>query len=211
METQFPAAEFDDWAPGYDQDAASDRGFPFEGYASVLRTIVQSAALRPGDKVLDLGIGTGNLALLFAEMGCRVWGTDFSVEMLKIARVKIPSAILALSDVRADLPAYFPQQFQHIVSAYTFHHFPLAEKVELVQRLMNEHLALGGTLVIGDIAFSDAHAEEILQHSLGSDWEQEYYWLADETLAAFSSASITATFSPLSSCAGVFVFRNQGV
>jgi putative AdoMet-dependent methyltransferase len=207
MEKQFSASGFDDWAPGYDESAFTDRGFPFDGYSTVLRTIVQRAAPKPGDKVLDLGIGTGNLALLFAELGCQIWGVDFSVEMLKIAQEKIPAATLALCDLRAELPAHYPLRFQRIVSGYTFHHFPLEEKVGLIHRLMTDHLAPGGTLVIGDIAFSDAQAEDNLRRELGSDWEQEYYWLADESLTAFTAAGISAAYTQVSPCAGVFCWH----
>lgn len=204
MTYQFPPSEFDDWAHGYDQSAFTDRGFPFDGYSSVLRTIVQQAAPNPGDAVLDLGIGTGNLAELFAEIGCRVWGVDFSTEMLKLARGKLPAAVLALADVRDALPAHFPLRFQRIVSAYTFHHFPLEEKVGMVQRLMSEHLTPGGTIVIGDIMFSDARTEDDFRRQLGSDWEQEYFWLADEALSAFTAAGLSAKYTQVSACAGVF-------
>lgn len=204
MTVQFPPSEFDDWAPEYDQAAFSNRGFPFDGYTSVLRTIVQQAAPQPRDAVLDLGIGTGNLALLFAETGCRIWGVDFSAEMLKLAQRKLPTSTLSLGDLREELPAHFPPRFQRIVSAYTFHHFPLAEKVSLVQRLLIDHLEPGGALVIGDIAFNDAAAEEKYRHELGSDWEQEYYWLADQALAAFTAAGISAVYTQVTACAGVF-------
>jgi putative AdoMet-dependent methyltransferase len=202
---QFSPSEFDDWAPGYGQVVFTDRGFPFDGYASVLRTIVQQVAPQPGDAVLDLGIGTGNLALLFAELGCQIWGVDFSTEMLKFAQHKLPAATLALGDLREELPADFPRRFQRIVSAYTFHHFPLDEKVLLVQHLLTNHLTPDSALVIGDVAFSDPAAEEKYRHELGSDWEQEYYWLADESLAAFAAAGISATYTQVSACAGVFM------
>ncbi|MBO0515984.1 class I SAM-dependent methyltransferase, partial [Streptomyces beijiangensis] len=42
----------------------------------------------PSD-VLDLGCGTGSLALLAAEQGHRVTGVDLSPEMAELARVKL--------------------------------------------------------------------------------------------------------------------------
>lgn len=207
MNDLFPFSEFDDWAPDYDQGASADRGFPFDGYSDVLRTIVQQSAAQPGDAVLDLGIGTGNLALLFAEEGCQLWGIDFSVEMLKLAKVKLPGATLALSDLRAELPAHFIRRYHRIVSAYTFHHFPLEEKVELVRQIMAEHLMPSGVMVIGDLAFTDARAEDALRCELDSDWEQEFYWLANESLSALAAARIEASYSQVSSCAGVFTLR----
>ena len=33
--------------------------------------------IRPSLRVLELGIGTGNLAERFVAAGCQVWGLDF--------------------------------------------------------------------------------------------------------------------------------------
>ena len=77
--------------------------------------------------VLDLGIGTGNLARLFADVGCRVWGTDYSPAMLAKARLKIPEATHgAARSARAPGRLELDRRFDRIVSAYTFHHFELA-------------------------------------------------------------------------------------
>lgn len=41
---------------------------------------------KPGDRVLDLCCGTGDIAFLFANKDCDVMGLDFSEEMLRVAR-----------------------------------------------------------------------------------------------------------------------------
>jgi len=114
--------------------------------------------------------------------------------MIKQAGKKLPTASLAVRDLREELPAHFPQRFNHIVSAYTFHHFPLYEKVQLVQRMIKEHLHPDGVVVIGDIAFCNAAVEDAFRRKAGDEWEQEFYWLADETLAALSKAGFSAVF-----------------
>lgn len=51
------------------------------------RVAVSEAALRPGDAVLDVACGTGDLASAFARAGAgSVTGLDFTPEMLAIAR-----------------------------------------------------------------------------------------------------------------------------
>jgi len=209
MTNLFPPEDFDEWAAKYDSSTTVDSGFPFDGYSRLLQTIINLSGVNPGANVLDLGIGTGNLALLFAGRGCNIWGIDFSPQMIALAKVKLPGAELACLDLRADWPVLFQQRYTCIVSAYTFHHFVLEEKVRLVQRLIAEYLSPGGNIVIGDIAFQDAAAEDRKRSQLGKEWEQEYYWLADETRGAFFSVGITMVFIKVSSCAGVFQFKEE--
>ena len=53
------------------------------------RYAVRAAGVRPGDAVLDVACGTGDLTLLLARTGAgRVVGLDFTPEMLDLARVK---------------------------------------------------------------------------------------------------------------------------
>ncbi len=52
------------------------------------RRLTASAAVRPGDRVLDACCGTGDLAVAAARAGGRVTGLDFSERMLERARRK---------------------------------------------------------------------------------------------------------------------------
>lgn len=199
----FPPEEFDDWATNYDR-SIDERAFPFFGYTKTLDTIVQQAAPRPGLSVLDLGTGTGNLAVRFARAGCRVWATDFSEPMLARARAKFPGARFFLHDLRDPLPAGLDRSFDRIVSAYVFHHFPLDEKIRILRGLL-PRLAPSGCIVIGDIAFPDAASRDRVREEAGEAWDEEFYWLANESLAALKEAGIQATYQQVSACAGVFV------
>ena len=210
MTNHFPPDEFDAWAVRYDESVYSNgKCFPFDGYSQLLQTIAKIADSQPGASVLDLGIGTGNLSQLFAERGCEIWGVDFSSEMLRFARTKLPVATLAQSDIRTELQPAFQRSFDYIVSAYTFHHFPLEEKAELIQHLLKRHLLPGGKVIIGDVAFKNAVEEDVFRRRLGSKWEQEYYWLVDETLTVFAAVDIPARFIKISRCAGIFCFCHQ--
>ena len=77
---------FDRIAPVYDamnrlMTAGLDRRWRHETAAAVVK---------PGDRVLDVCCGTGDLALAAAEAGGKVTGIDFSEPMLERARAKAP-------------------------------------------------------------------------------------------------------------------------
>lgn len=55
------------------------------------RRLVHLAASQPGERVLDLCCGTGDIALAFARLGLEVTGLDFSEQMLTIARHRAES------------------------------------------------------------------------------------------------------------------------
>jgi putative AdoMet-dependent methyltransferase len=200
----FPASEFDQWAEAYDADVVTYDTFPFAGYEQVLNSVVELTSAEAGMSVLDLGVGTGNLALRFAALGCRLWCTDYSPSMLEKARLKLPEAHLILHDLREPFPPELNRRFDRIVSAYTFHHFELEQKAALTSRLAREHVVPGGSVTIADISFYSAEKMREFAEAIGDRWSEEPYWVADEALPALRQAGLNAEYRQISACAGVF-------
>jgi putative AdoMet-dependent methyltransferase len=199
---------FDRWAARYDESVRSSVEFPFAGYEVTLDRVTVAASSERGHRVLDVGIGTGNLAKRFMDLGCEAWGIDVSAEMLAIARAKLPMAHLSHSDITADWPSDFPERFDRIVSAYVFHHFDLDAKVELLARLVRSHCSPGGLIVVGDIAFRTASELSRAQRTWGRLMDpDEDYWVADEAVAACELAGLGARYEQVSVFAGVFVVQ----
>jgi trans-aconitate methyltransferase len=55
---------------------------------------------QPGERILDLGCGTGHLTAKIAETGARTVGVDRSPEMIRQAREKYPSLKFEVMDAR---------------------------------------------------------------------------------------------------------------
>ena len=203
---------FDNWAKNYDATITSRDGkFPHGGYDEVLDEVVRLTEAKPHMRILDLGIGTGNLAVRFAHKGCAVWGIDFSVEMLAKARAKLPQAKLVRANLLSNWPAELQQPFDRVVSAYVLHEFDLQTKVSLLQRIASRHLSASGGIVIADIAFPTIAARIEASQHWANEWDaDEYYWAADEAIAACEQAGLQATYKQVSSCGGVFIFTIRG-
>src|SRR5436305_8704641 len=66
------------------------------------RLVVERAAPSAGDRVVDVGCGTGNAALLAAARGARVTGVDPAARLLEVARERAAGAGLEAEFVDGD-------------------------------------------------------------------------------------------------------------
>ena len=203
---------FDNWAKDYDTTVVSTEGnFPFDGYEQVLDEVVRLADVKPHMQILDLGIGTGNLAKRFLHSGCEVWGADFSAEMLAQTRAKLPQIKLVKTDLLEEWPTELQRPFDRVVSSYVLHEFNLITKVNLLRRVASHNLSINGYILVADIAFPSTIARTIASQAWADKWdEEEYYWAADEAISACEQAGLQATYKQISSCGGIFTFTLTG-
>lgn len=95
----------------------------------VLRQLhIESMRLEPGMSVLDLGCGTGTLAIRIkqTEPAVSVVGLDPDPDILRIAASKAEHAgvDLELRRARAEKVPFEDHQFDLVVSSLAFHHLP---------------------------------------------------------------------------------------
>lgn len=137
--------------------------------------------------VVEIGIGTGNLAKVILEKANEIEqyiGIDQSVNMLKEAKKKCQGVKLRKGDF-LNLPLE-AKSCDTIVTSYAFHHCDAQEKKLAVEE-MNRVLRDSGTIVIADVMFQNQKARETFaancSESEREDLEDEYFGNVDEVSA----------------------------
>jgi SAM-dependent methyltransferase len=117
-----------DWGVG-DYELTADELMP---YAEV---VVAAAAIQPGERVLDLGCGTGNAAAVAVAAGAEVVGIDPAERLIDVARERVPDAEFLVGSAE-DLP-FADESFDCVVSIFAVIFAPDADRaVAEVVRVM---------------------------------------------------------------------------
>ena len=125
------------------------------GHINKIRWHIVNNFIDPGNRVLDIGCGTGTLAVMMAIKGARVDGFDLSKNMLAVAKQKVNSAgmerniTLITLDVADMESALRDKSYDRIVSNLVFSELSEDEQIYVLQeskRLLKDQ----GLLIIGD-------------------------------------------------------------
>ncbi|WP_318570323.1 class I SAM-dependent methyltransferase [Salinigranum marinum] len=142
------AARFSDAAAAYDDDASPE-------YLACCDLVVDHAAVAPDDVVLDLGTGTGAIALALASDAKRVVGRDISEGMLDRAREKARNG--GVDNVAFGYGEFRDPDFEApvdvVTSNFALHHLSDDEKraaIEVIAALGPRRLVLGDVMFFGE-------------------------------------------------------------
>ncbi len=130
--------------------------------------LLAPARLRAGETVLDVGCGTGSLALeAKRQVGSRgtVHGIDASPEMIARAVRKARKADLEveLANASAQALPFADGRFDAIVSTLVFHHLPRSSR-ERCALEMRRVAKPGGRVLVVDFARSTRKSPGLLDH-----------------------------------------------
>ena len=127
--------------------ARYDRRWAFYVETTIQQTLVRTQP-RPGDRLLDVGCGTGALLYAFslASPEAELVGIDLSAEMLEVARAKLGSSI-ELRQGRAESLPFDDESFDLVVSTSVLHYLRRPEAGLAEARRV---LKPGGAVVVTD-------------------------------------------------------------
>jgi len=161
------------WARYYDRGMAL---FTLGREARMRSHTVEAAGIQPGERVLDVGCGTGTLALAAAERtGGRgeVVGIDPSAAMIAVAREKAAGRAGVRFEIAAieSLP-FADASFDVALSSLMFHHLPRPlQRAGLIE--LRRVLRPSGRLIIVDMQGGGPRLHQLMRRVMG--WRRGWH------------------------------------
>jgi ubiquinone/menaquinone biosynthesis C-methylase UbiE len=188
----------------YDRWTAAELGLYYERYHDLLDLAVVRCQVRKGDRVLDIGTGTGELARRFAQnRGCRVVGLDPSEAMIQGARRKADEGQWGEVSFEVESAPFleipYPEgAFEAVASTQAFHHLHERHKAAAVREMARVLRSPGeaegrggGRLAIGDPMFQNRGALEEALARWPDDLEEEYFAYLETLETFFGDAGLS--------------------
>ena len=154
---------FDGLASIHDQLVQEDER-KYKNYDEALRLVVKWVSPIRGERGLDIGTGTGNLAARLIDEGAVMAGVDQSKEMLKACQRKFPEMETKLGNFLA-LP-YLDGKFDFVVSSFALHHLT-NDQASIAFEEIRRVLKPRGRICIADLMIA---AEDTTDHDGDVDY-----------------------------------------
>ena len=182
-----PAAGHDRWLPFYDV------GTKLLGSAAVHRALIAQADVRSGQRVLDIGCGTGTLAVMLktARPNVDVVGLDPDALALERATRKARRAHVDVEFVCgfADAIPYAEGSFDRVLSSLMLHHLTDDEKAATL-RDVNRVLRPGGSFHLLDFTTEPAHRRGLIARVLHREGHRLHGQSSEQVLQMMSDSGL---------------------
>jgi ubiquinone/menaquinone biosynthesis C-methylase UbiE len=150
-----------------------------------------------GDRVLDVGCGTGTMLELYRGGQCRLWGLDASPAMLAVARRRLGEAA-ELSHGDATAMPYDDGFFDWVVLTLMLHEMPPPSRAATLAEVARV-VAPEGRVLIVDYADGSARSARgylikalttIIERAAGGEhWKGYRHWLRNGAAAAHGASA----------------------
>lgn len=192
---------FDEWAVSYD-DAVSGKWEEYEEVFEKYEEILDKVVEKSSGKVIEFGVGTGNLTKKLLDKGLTVYAIEPSNTMREITKGKLPNATIIDGDF-LQVPTSI-MEVDTIVSTYAFHHLTDSEKetaIKLYKQILNQN----GQIIFADTVFENMEAKDQIikkaendgYSNLLKDLKTEYYTTIPILREIFNNNGFEAKFSRL--------------
>jgi ubiquinone/menaquinone biosynthesis C-methylase UbiE len=127
-----PAAGRDVFLPVYDPFVS------LMGFDRARRELVSVANVEPGQHILDIGCGTGTLAVMLKRQypSAQVTGLDPDPKALRRARIKATGLSAQFDQGFADQLPYKDETFERVFSSFMFHHLNEHERENMLREVL---------------------------------------------------------------------------
>lgn len=169
-----------------------------------VRTVISDLNLSPGERVLDLGSGSGELVIGLAEGGIDAVGLDLYGALVEESRQKAAGRGVAASFVAADMFSWSPdERFDAITSINTSFGYGTDEQNRQLISQVGGWLRLGGRFYLDLLVADEAEAFGLWKDELAggilqveNDWDEENrlmislpWWIDGESGAIHTAAA----------------------
>lgn len=150
---------------------------PYDKWVSFTRAICERYKHVPAS-IVDLGCGTGEIALRFAQEGFHVTGVDLSADMLTIADQKAQKMSVPLSWLHQDIRTMEVTEQVDLAVSYCDVVNYITEIDELVQMMESVHKSLRSNgLFIFDVHALNYVEQHLINHTFSDvDNDMAYIW-----------------------------------
>ncbi|WP_405170894.1 methyltransferase domain-containing protein [Paenibacillus sp. FSL H8-0280] len=157
--------------PGDSNDTVQSSFYLYHNYDEALEQTAHWISPALGEKGLDIGTGTGNLAGKLLQHGADMTAIDQSREMLRRCRTKYPEMHVKLGNFLA-LP-FADHSFDFVVSSFAFHHLSPDQQLLALQE-MQRVLTSRGRIGLTDLMFVDAtHRDSYIRQAETTGHEEQ--------------------------------------
>lgn len=202
---------FDQWSRGYNNSvlkSEKEGTYPFAGYSEVKYSIIDTISKTQKVKVLEMGVGTGEITKPLYDLGHDITGVDLSSKMIEISKSHMEKAAFILADFCNALNQ-ISNKFDFVVFSYSIHHLTYNDQIELLVKL-NDYLNEDGVIIIGDVSTFTIEDMNQLQNKYAAIWDdEEYYPILKKYQLSRLADIYKLSYVQINDVAGVYKFRKK--